>query len=115
MNKPISQLELLPAPANAADAPAAVSIETVLARAGLAPDAIGRVVAAPGPDPDRFDWDADDSVVVAPRPGVAIYENKFGNVVIRTQNLDDPYDDNFAFVTPEGLSAVIKALKELLP
>ena len=111
MNKPVRQLDLIPAAdANPANAN---SLLGVLSRAGVTPEKAEAIVAAAGPD--DFDWSTEDSVVVKPRPGVAIYENKHGDIVIRTQNAEDgPQDDHFAYVSPEGLPAVIRALKECL-
>ena len=66
MNKPISQLDLLPAP------------ET-LAKPALAPEAeaiIQLALAQAGPEPDDFDWRTDDSVVVKPRPGIAVSRSR---------------------------------------
>ena len=61
-------------------------------------------------------WDTDDEdIVVKPKPGIAVYQNKAGDVVIRTQNVRDPYEDHYAFVQPEALPAVIQALKGRLP
>ena len=66
-------------------------------------------IASPGPD--TFDWETDDAVVVPPRPGVAVYENPRGDVVIRVQNIDDPDDyDHFAFLGEDALRPVIDAL-----
>ena len=65
MNKPLKQLELIPA-----DPVVEKYIEKAIAEAGA----------------DVFDWSADDLIVVRPRPGVAIYRNKFDHIVIRTQN-----------------------------
>jgi hypothetical protein len=113
MNKPVAQLELVPA---AAAEPTTSSLNPklvdALTRAGVDAAGVDRVAAATGSD--DFDWDTDDSVVVKPRHGVAIYENKSGNVVIRSQNTYGDEDD-FSFITPEGLPAVIKALKDWLP
>jgi hypothetical protein len=105
MNKPLAQLELIPAGTapqvdTATTDPAAAAVERILAAAA----------------PDDFDWATDDSVVVKPRRGVAIYENRAGDVVVRTQNMEEgPEDDHFAYLSPEGLPAVIKALKAYLP
>jgi hypothetical protein len=69
----------------------------------------GPPICSPGPD--EFDWDNDDAVVVKPRPGVAVYQNLRGDVVIRVQNIDDLFDeDNFAFLSDEALRPVIDAL-----
>jgi hypothetical protein len=106
MNKPHdNQLELVPPE----------EIVTALGRAGVPPDQAQRIVAAAGPVDDGFNWQTDDSIVVKPRPGVAIYRNKFDDVVIMTQNTQDPDDgDYFAYLREEALPAVIKALKECL-
>jgi hypothetical protein len=108
MNKPVVQLDLIPP-----DGPPPIAV--ALRNASVSAETVEKILAQAGPC-DSFDWSTDDSVVVKPRPGVAIYENKAGEVVIRSQNTDDPDDgDHFAFVQPEGLPAVIKALKECLP
>jgi hypothetical protein len=83
-----------------------------LGRAGVPPAEAERLIAQGGPD--DFDWSTDDSVVVKPRPGVAIYENRAGDVVIRSQ-CSHGDEDNFAFITPEALPAVMGALKDYLP
>jgi hypothetical protein len=92
--------------------PTDAALLAALGRAGIPPDDAERIVAQAGPD--DFDWNADDSVVVKPRPGVAVYENRAGDVVIRSQNTRGDEDD-FAFVRPESLAAVMGALKDYLP
>jgi hypothetical protein len=113
VNKPITQLELMPA----AIVPAIDTTDTTdtkVAAEEIVTKAIADALAQAGPD--EFDWTTEDSVVVNPRPGVAIYENRAGDVVIRTQNPEDgPQGDHFAYVSPEGLPAVLKALKAYLP
>jgi hypothetical protein len=116
MNKPIKQqLELVPV-ATVGDSPPVSTVDqgllAALGRAGVPPETAERLVAQAGPD--DFDWSTDDSVVVKPRNGVAIYENRAGDVVVRTQRPNGDEDD-FAFITPEGLPAVIKALKDYVP
>jgi hypothetical protein len=109
MNKPVGQLELVPVatsevPIKSAPPPAADPTISI----------VQRILSAPGPD--DFDWSTEDSVVVKPRPGVAVYENRHGDVVIRTQNAEEgPSEDHFAYVSPAGLPAVLKALKAYLP
>jgi hypothetical protein len=112
VNKPINnQLELVPVAAVNGNHPDPALL-AALGRAGVPPAEAERLIAQGGPD--DFDWPTDDSVVVKPRHGVAIYENRAGDVVIRTQrSLGD--EDDFAFITPEGLPAVLKALKDYLP
>jgi hypothetical protein len=103
MNKPIKQLELIPG----TDCPKAGSATAILAAAGL----------SPAETADDFDWNTpDESIVVPPRPGIAIYRNRYDDIVVRVQNTGGNYDeDHFAYIRPESLPAVIKALKECLP
>jgi hypothetical protein len=75
---------------------------------------ISPAFAQPAPEDEDFDWYTDDSIVVPPRPGVAIYENRKGDVVIRTQNVDAPFDeDHFAFLSDEALQPVMAALQRI--
>lgn len=115
MNKPVKQLELEPA-----NEPKANGTAAILAAAGLTPVQAAKVetiLAEAGPC-DDFDWNIpDDSIVVPPRPGVAVYRNRQNDVVVRVQNTNNPNDDgdHFAFIKPESLPAVIKALQDELP
>jgi hypothetical protein len=62
---------------------------------------------------ETFDWDCDDSVVVQSQPGIAVYDNNFGDAVVRVQNIFTPDDgDDFAVVSTKALPAVIAALKK---
>lgn len=116
MNKPITQLELIPAPpieSTAASTPTSLLHKNK--EQSVAEEIIAQATAALAQaGPDEFDWSADDSIVVKPRPGIAIYENRLGDVVVRTQSTDGD-EDYFAYITPEGLPAVLKALKAYLP
>jgi hypothetical protein len=128
MNKPVAQLELVPVTsadakpsssnidpkliADVIDAGADANLVGRVANATSAAALVDRLVAEAGPD--DFDWSSDDdAIVVRPRPGIAIYRNKFDDIVIRSQNATGD-DDYFAYVSPEGVPAVIKALKDCL-
>ena len=105
MNKPITQLDLVPAVA-----------VTTSAEAPLAVAPAERRIAEAGDNPDDFDWRNEECIVVKSQPGIAVYENPHGEMVIRTQNISDPdFGDHFAYVTPQALPAVIVALKRQLP
>lgn len=112
MNKHTPQLELVPA-ANVGTKASDDVVLTALGKAGVSPAIAERLLATAGPD--DFDWSNDDSVVVKPRPGVAVYRNRYDDVVIRTQNTNGDDDDHFAYVKPESLPAIIQALKDELP
>lgn len=116
MNKPVSpgQLDLIPD-----KKPKAVNGADALAT-GLSPTeaaTIEAIIAEDEPSADDFDWNNpdEDSIVIKPRPGIAVYRNRADDVVIRVQNTSDAYnEDHFAFIRPESLPAVIKALKDEL-
>lgn len=112
MNKPVNQLELVPIDDSSAKSSRDQNLLDALGRAGVPPATAETILAEAGPD--DFDWSTDDAVVVKPRPGVAVYKNKFNDVVVRTQNTNGD-EDHFSYITPEGLPAVIKALKGYLP
>ena len=68
-------------------------------------------LAAPGPDTE-FDWDTDESVIIPPRLGVAIYENSLGQIVLRQQSASGDVDeDPFLHVSREHAQKIIDALK----
>jgi hypothetical protein len=114
MNKPTDLLALVEPPADADDPQDEASGFQEPVVLALGPSSTRLV--GPGPALDDFDWSTDDSVVVKPRPGVAVYENKSGDVVVRVQNTDDPDDgDHFAYLSQEALWPVIKALTEYAP
>jgi hypothetical protein len=68
----------------------------------------------PAPAVTGVEWANDDAVVVKPRPGIAVYENKFGDAVVRTQQTAGD-EDYCAYIPADGLAAVIAALKDYLP
>lgn len=86
--------------------PSNASTQLSLVPIGSRPEA---PLSAPGPD--DFDWSTDDCVVVPPRPGVAVYPNKRGEIVIRTQDVENGGDD-FAFVREDAVGPLIEALRE---
>jgi hypothetical protein len=54
----------------------------------------------------------EDTIVVHPRPGVKVYDNPHGMIVIR--NFGDPYDDDsFTIVHPDDAQSVANALLEI--
>jgi hypothetical protein len=63
---------------------------------------------------DDFDWkDPECGIIVAPRPGLAVYTNNFGAIIIRqTYESGDPDDDYFVSVFPEDVEALIRALRK---
>ena len=111
MNKPIAHLELVPV-AKIDDSPPTSNFDQTSLAAAVPPATAERTMAEVGPD--DFDWANDDAVVVKPRPGIAVYENKFGDVVVRTQHTAGD-EDYFAHIPADGLEAVITALKDYLP
>jgi hypothetical protein len=48
--------------------------------------------------PDSFDWANEDNIVLRDQPAVAIYSNRFQQVVIRCERAWDQEDDVFVLV-----------------
>jgi hypothetical protein len=99
MNKPIKQLELVPAVAiDAEPEPKIATTET---------------------EQDEFDrklWDPNSPEVCIPdQPPIACYENPYGAVVIRQRSTSAFDDDPFVTVRPENVPTLIAALKRLVP
>ena len=61
---------------------------------------------------DGFDWAKDDSVAVQTQPALAVYSNKFGQVVIRREAAWDEEDDVFVHITKQNLLTIIGAMLE---
>jgi len=59
-----------------------------------------------------FDWDDDDSVVIKPRLGIAVYETIRGAIAIRVQN-NDVEDDIVCFEKHEALK-IIPAIHKII-
>lgn len=76
--------------------------EAVLAQAG-----------PPSRDPDDFDWNNDDSIVLREQPATAIYHNRHGVLVIRQKADWDAESDTFAFITPENAVRFMEALAKV--
>jgi hypothetical protein len=68
---------------------------------------------APSPDPDRFDWINDDSVVPTEQPATAIYRNRENSIVIRQQAAWDREEDSFVVITTQNVMAFVDQLCDL--
>lgn len=65
----------------------------------------------PATTPEQtFDWDNDDSVVVARQMAIAVLQNERGDVVIRQESQDPHEDEAYVLVRPENVPALIDAL-----
>jgi hypothetical protein len=61
---------------------------------------------------DTFDWNADDSVIIAEQLATAIYRNHAGGIVIRQEARNFDEDDTFVVLRDaEAVRLVIKALR----
>jgi hypothetical protein len=59
---------------------------------------------------DDFDWIDDDSIVIPPNDGVAVYANEKGAVVIRSRAGRGDYDDTFIVIPRPLAKAVADAI-----
>jgi hypothetical protein len=80
MNKPLDQLDLVPAEPIAK---------------------VPAVVEPPEPESDEFDWCGDDSVVLQEQPKTAAYLNSNNSLVIRQRNWPD--DDSFIVIAANNI------------
>jgi hypothetical protein len=64
-------------------------------------------------DPDDFDWDSDDSIVLREQRATAVYRNRVGEVVIRQKGTWDS-DDSFLYISPENEVAFLEGVAEHL-
>jgi hypothetical protein len=60
--------------------------------------------------PDTFDWANEDSIVLRDQPAVAIYSNRFQQVVIRCERAWDQEDDVFVLVDFAHATRVAQAI-----
>jgi hypothetical protein len=60
------------------------------------------------PDPDRFDWCNDESVIIPEQPETALYWNPQDQLVIRQRKWPD--EDSFVFFSRAHVRQVIDAL-----
>jgi hypothetical protein len=58
---------------------------------------------------DRFDWTSSD-VVVRQQDALAVYQNPYGDVVIRREAAWDEDDDVCVVVARQNVSAVVAAI-----
>jgi hypothetical protein len=113
MNKPVTQLELVPA--GVVDAkPAEPSAEQPRLKMKPHP----AVDLSPSDDDNSrdFDWITDRAdVIIEEQPRTAVYLNTVGAVVIRQET--HPYDDGDPCIRilPDRLPALVTALKRYLP
>jgi len=70
-----------------------------------APDTVGR-----GMSDAEFDWASDDSIAVREQPALAIYSNRYGQVVIRRERNWDEEDDCFIQISTENVLTIVAAI-----
>jgi hypothetical protein len=108
MNSPLKPEQLDLMPGKGGQPKPITGTAAMCAASGLSPvetAEIERLISAPGPGNNGFDWHGDgECIVVKPVRGVAVYRNRHDDVVIRTQGDVDMGDgDDFAYVRPEAL------------
>lgn len=69
-----------------------------------------RYIEFPRTEDDDFDWMTDQAVVVSHSPGIAIYLNKEGSVVVRQYGM--AAEDSFVIIRKEDAKRVAKAIVE---
>jgi hypothetical protein len=59
---------------------------------------------------DQFDWASSESVAVHEQPSIAVYQNPYGQVVLRRERSWDEDDDCFIPIARENVLTVIRAI-----
>jgi hypothetical protein len=59
---------------------------------------------------DDFDWATDDSVILQEQRATAVYQNRFGGLVIRQEKTWDEESDPFIVIGPENTVTFMEAL-----
>jgi hypothetical protein len=59
---------------------------------------------------NRFDWSSDESVVCRGHGAIAVYFNRYGQIVIRQEDGRHEDDDRFVIVNRESLRQLIAEL-----
>lgn len=90
------------------------AVDNAIAK-GIVSLAAEQPLAQAGPEDDRFDWDASESVVVASEPGLAVYQNPSGGIVIRqdSAHLSVNEEDMFVFFAPARADAICAAIQRV--
>jgi hypothetical protein len=59
---------------------------------------------------ERFDWCESESIVLREQPATAVYINPAGDIVIRQANAYGDDDDDFIYLRPENVPALVDAI-----
>jgi hypothetical protein len=71
---------------------------------------LGKADPRPDRDFDDFDWATDDSVVLQEQRATAVYQNRFGGLVIRQEKTWNEESDPFIVIGPENNVTFMEAL-----
>jgi hypothetical protein len=80
----------------------------------LAPINYQAPVAKPEPEENHF-LPESESLVLPSQPAIAIYTNRYGQIVIRQEATGCDDEDHFVYICPHHLDAVIVRLRRFLP
>jgi hypothetical protein len=70
----------------------------------------------PPPDPEENHFlPESESLVLPSQPAIAVYTNRFGQVVIRQEETFGDDGDHYIYVCPQFLDALIVRLRTYLP
>jgi hypothetical protein len=106
MNKPVKPEQLKLSSGTSSDAPSLKNADDPVTK-----EVIGRASAilAQAANPDEFDWDADDSVILREQRATAAYRNRHGELIIR-QRAPWPDEDTFVYISPKNEIAFMEGL-----
>ena len=117
MNKPVTQLELMSAAADAKPPSSSLDPKLIadLTTAGVDADLVGRVANATTAAAEPYDWSADNPDLLIPcQPETHVYWNPYDQVVIRQEAAGYGDDDPYVRISRASIPVLIAKLKQML-
>jgi hypothetical protein len=67
-------------------------------------------ILAQAADPDEFDWNTDESIILREQRATAAYRNRLGELIIRQRAGWSDDGDTFLYISPENEVAFMEGL-----
>ena len=67
-------------------------------------------ILAQAADPDEFDWNTDESIILREQRATAAYRNRLGELIIRQRAGWSDDGDTFVYIAPENEVAFMEGL-----
>ena len=75
-----------------------------------AKEVLASAILAQAADPDGFDWNTDESIILREQRATAAYRNRLGELIIRQRAGWSDDGDTFLYISPENEVAFMEGL-----